>query len=216
MEIPRAYDSVVKRYERLARVYDRRWHAYLRQTLESALEALRLSGTEHVLDVGCGTGEFERLALGRFPGLMMIGVDVTPAMLAVAKQKLAGFSQVSFQVANAEALPFDLGQFDVVVAANVLHHVRSPLPFLQECSRVLRHGGQFVLVDWCLDFWHCRLLHGWWRLMDRSYVRMYRLREVVRLLEELGLTLDGATRFLTSRGYGMMRLLAQKIVCAPT
>lgn len=216
METPGAYDSVVKRYGRLASVYDRRWRAYLRQTLESTLDAMRLSGTERFLDVGCGTGEFERLALGRFPGLTVVGIDVTPTMITIARQKFADFPQAHFFVAQAEALPFDPEQFDVVVSANMLHHVRTPTQFLHECIRVLRPGGQFVLVDWCRDFWHCGLLHVWWKLTDRSYVRMYRLSDIARLLEELGLTLDGATRFIASRGYGMMRINAQKLVCAPT
>src|SRR3989338_9483399 len=99
--------SIAKHYDRLAQRYDRRWRAYVQQTLERALEALTLSGTERVLDVGCGTGEFERMAMERFPQLSITGIDVAPQMIAVARAKFAEAPRVSFQVAQAEGLPFD-------------------------------------------------------------------------------------------------------------
>lgn len=207
-----SYQRVIERYDRLAHRYDRRWRAYTEHTLIVLLDALTLSGTERVLDVGCGTGEFERLAIERFPRLTLVGVDVTPAMIELARRKLAGSPHVTFQVAQAESLPFQGAQFDVVVSANTLHHVRTPKQFVQECVRVLRPDGQAVMVDWCRDFWHCRLLHYWWTLADPSYVQMYRVQEAARLLEEAGLTLEDTKRFTAPRGYGMMQLKGRKRV----
>ena len=77
MSNPISSNSVVKHYDRLAQQYDRRWRGYIRQTLERALDALALSGREHILDVGCGTGEFERMAIKRFPELAMRGIDIS-------------------------------------------------------------------------------------------------------------------------------------------
>ena len=205
-----SYQRVIERYGRLAHRYDRRWRAYTERILLELLEALTLSGTERVLDVGCGTGEFERLVIERFPQLTLVGVDVTPAMVELARQKLAGSPHVTFQVAQAESLPFRGESFDVVVSANTLHHVRTPGQFAQECVRVLRPGGQIVIVDWCRDFWHCRLLHYWWTLVDPSYVQMYRLQEAACLFEEADLTLEETKRFTAPRGYGMMQLKGRK------
>lgn len=202
--------DVAAHYDRLACRYDRRWRRYVRQTLERALDALHVSGSERVLDVGCGTGEFERMALARFPHLTLVGVDLAGGMIAIARRKLAGMSRVSFQVAHAEQLPFGHGTFDVVVCANALHHMRRPRQLLQECARVLRAGGQLILVDWCRDFWHCRLMHAWLRLVDRTYVRMYRLAEGITMLEEAGYLITSARRFLAKPCYGMWWSLANK------
>lgn len=201
----------VQRYNHLAQTYDRRWRTYLRQTLERTLVALKpLTGTEYILDVGCGTGEFERTALERFPGLTLIGVDITPAMLDVARDKLAGKAQVRFLLASAEALPFDAERFDAVVCANMLHHAHRPQQVLRECARVLRPHGQFVLLDWCRDFWHCRLMHAWLRLADRSYVKMYRLAEVTAMLQQCELRVTEVARFLAPPLYGMFRAVTSK------
>ena len=207
---------LAQHYDRLANAYDRRWRAYIQQTLERALDVLKLSGRERVLDVGCGTGEFERMAMNRFPQLSITGIDVAPQMIAVARDKLADAPRVSFQVAQAEGLPFDQEEFDVVICANMLHHVREPRWALQECARVLRPSGSCVVVDWCRDFWHCRLMHGWLRLVDRTYVKMLRMAEVRRMAEDLGLRTRKAGRFVAMPLYGMMWCVFEKIVRAPT
>ena len=206
--IPR--DDIVRRYRHLADVYDRRWRRYNEQTLHSLLDVLPLSGTERILDVGCGTGEFERLALARFPRVRFTGVDVTPAMVAQAQRKLCDTPQVTWCIAQAEHLPFTDEHFDVVVCGNVLHHVRDTAQFAQECARVLRAAGRLVLVDWCRDFWHCRLFHYWLRIVDRSYVRMYGLAELARVMEPRGLVVEDSSRFLAPPLYGMLRVVARK------
>lgn len=209
--------TLVRHYDRLAKQYDRRWRAYLAQTLGHALEALRLSGTERILDVGCGTGEFARMAVERFPELAIVGVDATPAMVEVARAKLAGRSRVAFQVSPADALPFGAEAFDAVVCANTLHHLHTRQQALQEWVRVLRPGGQLIVVDWCRDFWHCRLMHYWVKRFDRTYAAMPRLSELQNLMaEELGLTVERADRFMAKPFYGMLCVAARKVVCALT
>lgn len=199
-----------QRYSRVAHTYDRRWRDYIRQTLERLFVALKLGGTERILDVGCGTGEFERMALEQFPSLALIGVDITPAMLDVARDKLAGTLQAKFLLASASALPFEAERFDAVVCANMLHHARCPREALEECARVLRPNGRLVLVDWCRDFWHCQLMHAWLRAADRSYVTMYRLAEATAMLQQCGLKTTEAVRFIAPPLYGMFRAVASK------
>lgn len=204
------YHSTIRNYERLAEGYDHKWRRYNKRTLSVAVRALRLNGSERILDVGCGTGEFERIALAQFPNLRIIGVDVTPAMLVVAKVKLAHTKSVSFQVASAEALPFDSETFDVVVLANMLHHMREPEQGIAEGVRVLRAGGQFVLVDWCRDFLIGRAMHIWFQWMERSGARIYRLEEVIQMVERLGLSVRDSGRFIAPPCYGMMWIAAEK------
>ena len=205
-----SHSHIAKHYDRLATRYDRRWRVYIRRTLEQAFADLRLSGTERILDVGCGTGEFAQMAMECFPTLMIAGVDVAPGMITVAREKLTRWPQTAFTVAPGETLPFGREGFDVVVCANMLHHVRDPKQVLQECARVLRPGGRLVLVDWCRDFWHCAWFHYWLRFADHSYVKMFRLRELSALIEELTLVTIDARRFVVPPLYGMLRIIARK------
>lgn len=216
MKQDRPEAALTQHYGRLAAQYDRRWQAYLRQTLGRVLEVLQVAGTARILDVGCGTGEFERAAVERFPELTIVGIDATPAMVELARAKLAGCSRVAFQVSSADVLPFGADEFDAVVCANTLHHMHTPQQALQEWVRVLRPGGQVIVVDWCRDFWHCRLMHWWLRAFDRTYAAMPRLSTLQKMAEELGLTVEGASRFMAKPFYGMLCVSARKIVSAPT
>lgn len=78
-------------YDRLAAFYDQRWSKYVQATLEPLGASLELRGNERVLDIGCGTGELERLLLERWSALHLVGSDLSLEMLRVANGKrLAG------------------------------------------------------------------------------------------------------------------------------
>ena len=91
----------------------------------------------HVLDLGCRSGALTRHFLD---GNDVVGVDVDRAALAKAEQ--LGITPVVADV--DEPLPLDSETFDVVVAGELLEHVRFPLPLVAEVRRVLRPGGVFV------------------------------------------------------------------------
>lgn len=205
-----SYTSICNHYGRLAAVYDRKWRRYNERTLNAVMDALALSGGERLLDVGCGTGELARVAVQRIRGLRVVGIDAAPAMIAVGRKKLLGAPQVTFEIGRAEALPFGDEQFDTVVSASMLHHAQDPDRVLRECLRVLRPGGQLVVVDWCLDFRRSRLLHAWLRIVDRTYARMYGAQELRQRMEGLGAAVHRAERFLAPPGYGMMCLKGVK------
>ncbi len=93
-----------------------------------------------VLEVGVGTGA---VALGlRERGFAVCGIDVSPAMLARASQRLGP----AVAVADAEALPVRTGAVMNVVCAHVLHLVGDMRRALAEAARVLRPGGRLVAV----------------------------------------------------------------------
>lgn len=205
-----SYDATVDRYRRLAGIYDDRWSRYNEQTLTKALAGLPLSGTEHILDVGCGTGELERLILTHLRSSRIVGIDICPTMLAVARVKLAATPWISFEMAEAEDLPFEQDSFDVVICVSMLHHAQRPQQVFQEFARVLRPNGQLVLVDWCRDFWRSRLMHWWLQFTDRTYVKMLRGDETQHLLTAEGFAIESVSRFVAPPGYGMMRIVARK------
>jgi ubiquinone/menaquinone biosynthesis C-methylase UbiE len=205
-----AHARTVQHFGRLAGSYDHRHHRYTQMTLHRALEVLSLAGGGSVLDVGCGTGELERLVHERDPRARLVGIDVTPQMLSVAREKFRDVPGVTFLLVQAEALPFASACFDVVVSCNMLHHVRAVDVALQEWTRVLRPRGQLIIVDWCRDAWHCRLAHYWLRLVKRSYVKMYRARELCGLAAGHGLTVESASRFFVPPYFAMMRIVARR------
>ncbi|HZU91293.1 MAG TPA: class I SAM-dependent methyltransferase [Stellaceae bacterium] len=103
-------------------------------------------GPLDALDVGCGTG-FLALELAA-RGHRVTGVDFAPAMIAQARDKAAarGFA-VRFEEADAEALPFPAGSFDLVVSRHLLWTLPHPEAAIDEWIRVLRPGGRLALVD---------------------------------------------------------------------
>jgi SAM-dependent methyltransferase len=90
------------------------------------------------LDLGCGTGFSTEVLVSEQSGVAWQGVDLSSAMLAVARQKPA-LTGVDFVEARAEALPFPDESFDVVVASFSWHWFSREAG--QEVRRVLRQGG---------------------------------------------------------------------------
>jgi len=103
----------------------------------------------NVLDIGCGTG-FLALQLAGL-GHRVLGIDAAREMLDIAQAKAirAGL-EVSFQQADAEHLLYEARSFDLAVERHVLWTLSRPAVALAEWRRVLRPGGQLVLIegDW--------------------------------------------------------------------
>jgi ubiquinone/menaquinone biosynthesis C-methylase UbiE len=110
------------------------------------------------LEIGAGSGAMTAQLLAAFPGLQMTATDYDPAMVAAARTTLAGFAgRASTGRADAAALPFPDGSFDLVLSAAMLHHVPA-WKALAEAVRVLRPGGLLIGYD-LLDTPAPRLVH---------------------------------------------------------
>ncbi|MEE6258907.1 class I SAM-dependent methyltransferase [Plantactinospora sonchi] len=108
-----------------------------------AVAGLPTGGT--VVDVGCGTGRALpalRDAVG--PEGIVVGVDVTPEMLAVARAP-AGRASATLLLADARRLPFSDAGVDAVFAAGLLTHLPDSDVGLRELARITRPGGRLVL-----------------------------------------------------------------------
>ncbi|MDX6364010.1 MAG: hypothetical protein QOC85_3020 [Streptomyces sp.] len=97
-----------------------------------------------VLDLGCGTGSLSLLASER--GHRVTGVDLSPAMIGLARAKLAGRDAV-FLVGDAAAPPVGEERFDVILVRHVLWTLPDPGRVLRHWRGLLRPGGRLVLVE---------------------------------------------------------------------
>jgi len=123
------------------------------------------------IDVGCGTGRWAS-------PLSAIGIDISPAMLAIAAQKpnLRG----KLVAADATALPIHTASADLVLCTLTLGHVRNPPAALHELSRILEPGGSLILTDF-----HPAAAASGWRRTFRSDGRVYEIENHPYTLEEL-------------------------------
>ncbi len=105
---------------------------------------------EKVVDVGSGAG-IDSLIAARMvtPGGQVIGVDMTPAMIAKARRaaREAGVGNVKFCLGYAESLPVETGWADAVISNGVLNLVPDKLAALQEMQRALKPGGRLQIGD---------------------------------------------------------------------
>ncbi|MEU0333483.1 class I SAM-dependent methyltransferase [Streptomyces sp. NPDC006193] len=111
----------------------------------AAVAALGLREGDRVLDAGCGTGRALpplRAAVG--PSGVVLGADLTPAMLEAAVQAGRGRDGVLLR-ADVAALPLRSGCLDAVFAAGLLAHLPRPVADLRELARVVRPGGTLAL-----------------------------------------------------------------------
>ncbi|WP_282791317.1 class I SAM-dependent methyltransferase [Streptomyces sp. CC224B] len=106
-----------------------------------------------VLDLACGTGSITDRLLKRFPKAVSVGVDLDPALLAIAEGTFAGDDRVTFVTADlkdpewASQLPHD--SYDAVLTATALHWLFSePLAALyHQVGKLVRDGGVFLNAD---------------------------------------------------------------------
>lgn len=109
---------------------------------------LALRGTEEVLDLGCGNGALIEAVRPHVAAGHLVGLDISPAMLAAARNRLAGVATPCEWVeASAEHLGmFPDHSFDRVTAVYMAHYVHDLPQCFREVRRVLRPGGLFVLA----------------------------------------------------------------------
>lgn len=108
----------------------------------SVFDALRLAGSEHLIDIGCGTGEFITLVAERGHAGRLCGLDASPSAAAAAA-RVPGAAGVR---ATAEQIPAPDGAWDCLTARHMLYHLDDPVAALREFRRIVRPGGTVCVV----------------------------------------------------------------------
>jgi SAM-dependent methyltransferase len=113
---------------------------------EQAIELMAIPIDARVLDVGCGSGWATRLLAEKARDGRVVGVDIADEMIKLARESSTLFSNVEFQVASAERLPFGDGEFTHAFSMESLYYYADIAGALREIKRVLKPGGLFVSV----------------------------------------------------------------------
>jgi SAM-dependent methyltransferase len=106
---------------------------------EAVLDAAAVGAGTRVLDVGCGSGL--ALALAARRGAVPSGLDISPSLLGVARQRLP---DADLRDGDMETLPFRDAAFDAVTGVNAFQFAGDPERALREAARVTRPGGRVV------------------------------------------------------------------------
>ena len=163
---PKFWDGIAKRYAAQP-VSDPDAYAL---TLERTRGYLK--STDHVLEIGCGTGTS---ALKLADACAKItATDYAPEMIAIAREKGAEVPSVAFELADARLGDFEAGQFDAVLAFNLYHLVDDLETALNRAHAVLKPGGHFITKTPCLGgAWHLRPVIGMMRLFGKAPYLQY-------------------------------------------
>jgi len=139
-------DRGVDFYAMAAPFYDLLTVPFLKSGRRGIVRAATALHCRRILDVACGTGEQARMLAKA--GLAVSGLDLSPAMLAVARRKSP--QTVAFFRGNAEKMPFASASFDCVTISLALHEMEDKMRTgaVAEIVRVLAPGGHLIVYDY--------------------------------------------------------------------
>ncbi len=149
------HDKVRRMFAAIAGSYDlnNRVHSLWRDQAwrRHAVRTAKVMTGDVVLDCACGTGDLTE-AFARAGAARVVGLDFTQEMLDVAGRRHAKLApglreRIHYVNADAQALPFEDGTFDVVSIAFGIRNVTSPAKAVGEFRRVLRPGGRVVILE---------------------------------------------------------------------
>jgi ubiquinone/menaquinone biosynthesis C-methylase UbiE len=130
---------ITRQFDRIAPQWGQMRSADAFEPLEAALAALD-EPPRRALDLGTGTGLAAFAVAARFPESQVVGADIAPEMLAQARATAPSelSARIRFELADASALSYDDGAFDLVTLANMI-------PFFDELARVTASGAALVI-----------------------------------------------------------------------
>jgi demethylmenaquinone methyltransferase / 2-methoxy-6-polyprenyl-1,4-benzoquinol methylase len=187
--------EVREMFDRIAPVYDRlntlmtlgadgRWR-------HAAVEATGLRPGDRAIDVACGTGKLAALLAkraGPFGGV--VGVDLSPRMVELARASRPDVVQLEFLVGDALALPFPDAAFDAATIGFGLRNLPDYGAGFRELARVVRPGGRVVCLELSVPRprWWGRAFHGTFRRAAPVLGAAFGQRDAYRYLPD---SLDG-------------------------
>ncbi len=164
-------------------------------SLARVIELVQPQAHWHALDVATGAGH---MALAVAPHVAeVVASDLTPQMLAVAANlaREKGQTNLRFELADAEALPFDAASFDLVTCRIAPHHFANVPRFVRECARVLKPGGVLAIVDNIAPEDAAQFVDDFERTRDPSHLHCLSAQEWAAAFAQAGVSLTHSESF---------------------
>jgi tRNA (cmo5U34)-methyltransferase len=151
-EIRQRFDADVERFSNLETGQSATIDAPLAMALIAQSAAAATPYARHVMDVGCGAGNYALKLLQHLPNLDVTLIDLSKPMLTRASERVGQATRGILKRIQADVRDVDLGaeQVDIILAAAVLHHLRDESEWRQVFSafhRALRPGGSLWIFD---------------------------------------------------------------------
>lgn len=174
--------NIGKLFDRIAHSYDKLNHL-LSFNIDKTWRRKAIYGmlpSERVLDVAIGTADLAIELIRQNKAQSVVGIDVSPKMMAMGKAKLnrLKMSQIEFLEASALDIPFDRDTFDAVTCAYGVRNFSDLDKGLNEMYRVMKQGGQLMILEFaypsnrivagCYDFYFSHILPWLGRIISRD------------------------------------------------
>ncbi len=195
MESHAHQQSIVSQFTQQSRPFAEIEEHSADRSFEVFRELGSFSGTERVLDSGCGPGLVSRYLAPL--AAEVIGLDLTPAMVELASKAAlqASLSNLSFLEGNMTELPFSTAQFDRTVTRYTFHHLEDPEAAFREMIRVTRPNGKIIVVDVTPEESKRDAYDQFERLRDPSHTSAFTFSELSNLGQIHGLSNPEIIRF---------------------
>lgn len=151
-QIRQRFDHDVERFSNLQTGQSSTVDAPLALELITSAAAVTTPQATHFLDVGCGAGNYSLKLLGKLPNRDVTLIDLSQPMLTRAKERVQAVTNGRIQTYQSDIRELNLGeaQFDIIMAAAVLHHLREEAEWtavFQKFYRALKPGGSLWISD---------------------------------------------------------------------
>jgi len=132
-------------YKNIASFYDRVFEPLNRGLRALGMKMFPPKKGMHVLDIGCGTGI--HLKLYQRAGCSVSGIDLSPSMLHIARNRLG--ESANLFLGDASLMPYQDGKFDLIIMSTVLHEMPSGVrdAVIDESTRTCKENGRILLID---------------------------------------------------------------------
>lgn len=115
---------------------------------EETLIKFRIEDNGTLLDIGCGIGYFTIPAAKLLKNNKVIGIDIMPEIIGIAKEKAIGLTNIHFRTSEEYNFPVENNSIKYVFISNVLHEIEDKSRYFKEIKRVLKDDAYILIIDW--------------------------------------------------------------------
>lgn len=151
-----------------------------------------------VLEVGCGAGLTTKAIRDLLKPVHLSAFDFSHEQVVRARRRIGDDAAIDIRQADATAMPYDDGSFDVVLEIGILHHIPAWRDVLPEVMRVLKPGGAFCFAEPSKG----RLTRGMYRMFPHPREAMFERDELLSELQKQDLTVRSVAQTLLWNIFG--------------